>query len=32
MNFTTNQSSNQEREIQIEALNKTLTYFSDKIA
>ncbi len=32
MNFTTNQSSNEERETQIEALNKTLAYFSDKVA
>jgi perosamine synthetase len=29
MNFTTNQSSDDEREIQLEALNKTLNFFGD---
>jgi perosamine synthetase len=31
MNFTTNQSNEKEREIQIEALNKTLSYFGDTL-
>ena len=31
MNFTTNQSTDTERNIQIEALTKTLQYFGDTI-
>ena len=31
MNFTTNQSSQEERMIQSEALEKTLKYFGDKV-
>jgi perosamine synthetase len=32
MNFTTNQANKDERDIQIEAMNKTLKYFGDQIA
>ena len=32
MNFTTNQANKDERDIQIEAMNKTLKYFGDDIA
>ncbi len=32
MNFTTNQANKEERDIQIEAMNKTLKYFGDDIA
>ena len=32
MNFTTNQANKEERNVQIEALNKTLLFFGDNIA
>ena len=32
MNFTTNQANKDERDMQIEAMNKTLKYFGDQIA
>jgi perosamine synthetase len=32
MNFTTNQANKEERDIQIEAMNKTLKYFGDNIS
>ena len=31
LNFTTNQANSEERDIQLEALSKTLLYFGDEV-